>query len=375
MAISDERAKRLRTKYSGIKNTSEKKAFSLGGPGGRNRGGLGHTGKPKDAKKTILELLKYIGKERFLFVLALLCALLFAVGNLAAGYMIRPLINRFIYYDLASSDISARVKGLFGGLVALALVYVFTVLCQWLQQRLMLTVSQRSLKRLRQELFDKLQTLPLSYFDEHTTGDVMSRFTNDIDTAGEMLNTTLIKIISGAITIVGTVFLMLYTNLVLGAITILMMPLLTYASKTIVKKSRGAYQEQQQSLGAINGYVQEIVTGQKVVKVFHHEEVAIEEFAYLNDAFCRSQMKAQFRAGIMGPVTHQMCNICYGITACIGGLLVIFRGFDFGGLTVSLNYTRKFNRPINEISMQMNTIFAALAGAERVFEVLSLIHI
>ena len=370
MAISDERAKRLREKYSGIKNTSEKRAFSLGGPGGRNRGGLGHTGKPKDAKKTILELLKYIGKERFLFVLALLCALLFAVGNLAAGYMIRPLINRFIYYDPASSDISARVKGLFGGLVALALVYVFTVLCQWLQQRLMLTVSQRSLKRLRQELFDKLQTLPLSYFDEHTTGDVMSRFTNDIDTVGEMLNTTLIKIISGAITIVGTVFLMLYTNLVLGAITILMMPLLTYASKTIVKKSRGAYQEQQQSLGAINGYVQEMVTGQKVVKVFHHEEVAIEEFAYLNDAFCKAQMKAQFRAGIMGPVTHQMCNICYGIAACIGGLLVIFRGFDFGGLTVSLNYTRKFNRPINEISMQMNTIFAALAGAERVFEVL-----
>lgn len=370
MAISDERAKRLREKYSGIKNTSEKRAFSLGGPGGRNRGGLGHTGKPKDAKKTILELLKYIGKERFLFVLALLCALLFAVGNLAAGYMIRPLINRFIYYDPASSDISARVKGLFGGLVALALVYVFTVLCQWLQQRLMLTVSQRSLKRLRQELFDKLQTLPLSYFDEHTTGDVMSRFTNDIDTVGEMLNTTLIKIISGAITIVGTVLLMLYTNLVLGAITILMMPLLTYASKTIVKKSRGAYQEQQQSLGAINGYVQEMVTGQKVVKVFHHEEVAIEEFAYLNDAFCKAQMKAQFRAGIMGPVTHQMCNICYGIAACIGGLLVIFRGFDFGGLTVSLNYTRKFNRPINEISMQMNTIFAALAGAERVFEVL-----
>lgn len=198
----------------------------------------------------------------------------------------------------------------------------------------------------------------------------MSRFTNDIDTVGEMLNTTLIKIISGAITIAGTVVLMLYTNIVLGAITILTMPLLTYASKTIVKKSRGAYQEQQSCLGAINGYVQEMITGQKVIKVFHHEETAVEEFSYLNDLFCEAQMKAQFRAGIMGPVTHQMCNICYGITACIGGLLVIFKGFDFGGLTVSLNYTRKFNRPINEISMQMNTIFAALAGAERVFEVL-----
>ena len=370
MAISKERAERLRAKYSGVKAGPEKKAFSIGGPGSRGRGNLGHTGKPKDTKKTIIRLIKYIGKEQVLFVLALTCALTFTVGNLATGYMLRPLINDFIYFDPNNSDITGRMAGLFEGLIWLALVYAVTVFSQWLQQRLMLTVSQRSLKRMRQELFDKLQTLPLRYFDEHTTGDIMSRFTNDIDTVGEMLNTTLIKIISGIITIIGTVILMLYTNVILGAITILMTPLLTYVSKTIVKKSRGAYQEQQRNLGAINGYAQETITGQKVVKVFNHEEIAVEEFSYLNDAFCEAQIKAQFRAGIMGPVTHQLCNICYAITACIGGLLVIFRGFDFGGLTVSLNYTRKFNRPINEISMQVNTIFAALAGAERVFEVM-----
>ena len=370
MAISKERAERLRAKYSGVKAGPEKKAFSIGGPGGRGRGNLGHTGKPKDTKKTIIRLIKYIGEEQGLFILALTCALAFTVGNLATGYMLRPLINDFIYFDPNNSDISSRMAGLLTGLIWLALVYAITVLSQWLQQRLMLTVSQRSLKRMRQELFDKLQTLPLRYFDEHTTGDIMSRFTNDIDTVGEMLNTTLIKIISGAITIVGTVILMLYTNVILGTITILMTPLLTYVSKTIVKKSRGAYQEQQRNLGAINGYAQETITGQKVVKVFNHEEIAVEEFSYLNNAFCAAQIKAQFRAGIMGPVTHQLCNICYAITACIGGLLVIFKEFDFGGLTVSLNYTRKFNRPINEISMQVNTIFAALAGAERVFEVM-----
>lgn len=370
MAISKERADRLREKYSGMKAGAEKKAFSLGGPGARNRAGLGHTGKPKDTKKTVIRLIKYIGKEQFFFVMALACAVTYTVGNLVTSYMLRPLINQFIYYDPDNSVITGRLAGLFVGLIWLAVVYVITVLCQWLQQRLMLTVSQRSLKRMREELFGKLQTLPLRYFDENTTGDIMSRFTNDIDTVGEMLNTTLIQIISGAITIVGTVILMLYTNLVLGGITILMTPLLTYVSKTIVKKSRGAYQEQQRNLGAINGYAQEMITGQKVVKVFNHEETAVEEFSYLNDAFCEAQIKAQFRAGIMGPVTHQLCNICYGVTACVGGLLVIFKGFDFGGLTVSLNYTRKFNRPINEISMQMNTIFAALAGAERVFEVL-----
>lgn len=370
MAISKERADRLREKYSGMKAGAEKKAFSLGGPGARNRAGLGHTGKPKDTKKTVIRLIKYIGKEQFFFVMALACAVTYTVGNLVTSYMLRPLINQFIYYDPDNSVITGRLAGLFVGLIWLAVVYAITVLCQWLQQRLMLTVSQRSLKRMREELFGKLQTLPLRYFDENTTGDIMSRFTNDIDTVGEMLNTTLIQIISGAITIVGTVILMLYTNLVLGGITILMTPLLTYVSKTIVKKSRGAYQEQQRNLGAINGYAQEMITGQKVVKVFNHEEMAVEEFAYLNDAFCEAQIKAQFRAGIMGPVTHQLCNICYGVTACVGGLLVIFKGFDFGGLTVSLNYTRKFNRPINEISMQMNTIFAALAGAERVFEVM-----
>ena len=370
MAISKERAERLRAKYSAVKAGPEKKAFSIGGPGGRNRGNLGHTGKPKDTKKTIIRLIKYIGNEQVLFVLALTCALTFTVGNLTTGYMLRPLINNFIYYDPSNSDISGRMAGLLEGIMWLAFVYAITIFSQWLQQRLMLTVSQRSLKRMRQELFDKLQTLPLRYFDEHTTGDIMSRFTNDIDTVGEMLNTTLIKIISGAITIVGTVILMLYTNVILGTITILMTPLLTYVSKTIVKKSRGAYQEQQRNLGAINGYAQETITGQKVVKVFNHEEIAVDEFSYLNDAYCEAQIRAQFRAGIMGPVTHQLCNICYAITACIGGLLVIFKGFDFGGLTVSLNYTRKFNRPINEISMQVNTIFAALAGAERVFEVM-----
>ena len=370
MAISKERAERLRAKYSAVKAGPEKKAFSIGGPGGRNRGNLGHTGKPKDTKKTIIRLIKYIGNEQVLFILALTCALTFTVGNLTTGYMLRPLINNFIYYDPSNSDISGRMAGLLEGIMWLAFVYAITIFSQWLQQRLMLTVSQRSLKRMRQELFDKLQTLPLRYFDEHTTGDIMSRFTNDIDTVGEMLNTTLIKIISGAITIVGTVILMLYTNVILGTITILMTPLLTYVSKTIVKKSRGAYQEQQRNLGAINGYAQETITGQKVVKVFNHEEIAVDEFSYLNDAYCEAQIRAQFRAGIMGPVTHQLCNICYAITACIGGLLVIFKGFDFGGLTVSLNYTRKFNRPINEISMQVNTIFAALAGAERVFEVM-----
>jgi ATP-binding cassette subfamily B protein len=138
----------------------------------------------------------------------------------------------------------------------------------------------------------------------------------------------------------------------------------------IIASGRSAYRTQQQTLGMLNGFAEETISGQKVVKIFNHEETAQEEFAYLNQELCEAQIKAQFRSGIMGPVTHQLCNVSYALTACIGAILVVVRGFDIGGLTVSLNYTRQFNRPINEISMQMNTVFSALAGAERVFDVM-----
>lgn len=364
------RYERLLKKYSSVKKDGTvKKNMDVMGRGNRDAA-FSAKGKPKDMKASILRLFRYLAKERTLLVIAMICAVIQTVTTLAASYMLRPIMNKFIYFDEANPDITERVKGLAGGLVILAVVYGISVLTQWLQQRIMLSVSQRTLSHMRSELYDKLQDLPISYFDRNPAGDIMSRFTNDVDTVGEMLNTTLIQIISGAITIVGTVFLMLYTNVILGGITIIMTPLLVWVSKLIISKSRGAYSEQQKNLGMLNGFAEETISGQKVVKIFNHEEIAEEEFAFLNGRLCESQIKAQFRAGIMGPVTHQLCNVVYGITACVGAILVAVRGFDIGGLTISLNFTRQFNRPINEISMQMNTVFAALAGAERVFQVM-----
>ena len=334
------------------------------------RGNMGATGKPKEMWKTIKRLLTYLSKERFLFFTALFCSVIFTVANLIASYILRPIMNKFIYYDASNPDLTERLQGLGLGLGVMAVIYAVAVFTQWAQQRIMLTVSQNSLKHMRNDLYRKIQSLPMRYFDTHATGDIMSRFTNDVDAIGEMLNTTLIQIISGSITIVGTIILMLYTNPILGAITIVMTPLLTLASKLIIKYGQNAYKQQQRSLGMLNAFSEETISGQKVVKVFNHEGIAIEEFEYLNAQLCEAQKKAQFTAGIMGPVTHQLCNVSYAITACVGGLLVIFKGFDIGGLTISLNYTRSFNRPINEISMQMNTVFSALAGAERIFEVL-----
>lgn len=365
--MNPERALRLKEKYGQTAQTQQKKEMDIGRGPGRNQA-MGAQGKPKNMVKTLKRLLAYLGKEKTLILLALLTTLVFTVSSLAASYMLRPIINRFIYYDETQADVSGRIAGLLTALLVLAAVYLLAVLGQWLSQRIMLQVSQSALRRMRKELFDKLQTLPIRYFDDHAAGDIMSRFTNDVDAVGELLNTTLIQMVSGAITIVGTIFLMLYTNLILGALTILITPVLVFASRFIVKKGRNAYRTQQKNLGTLNGFVQEMLTGQRVVKAYSHEEIVVDEFSYLNEELMQSQIKAQFRSGIMGPVTHQLCNMGYALTACVGALLVVKRGFDLGGLTVSVNYTRQFNRPINEISMQLNNVFSALAGAERVFE-------
>lgn len=364
---------RLEAKYGNVKQAQGgKKEMNMGrGPGGPGgRGGMMAQGKPKNTAKSFFRLLRYLASEKKLIIIALVCAIINTVSTLAASYMLRPIMNSFLYHDEANPDITDRLVGLAWGIAVMAAVYGVSVLTQWLQQRIMLAVSQRSLKKLRGELYKKLQTLPIRYFDTHPTGDVMSRFTNDVDAVGEMLNHTLIQLITGVISLVGTLVLMLYTSLLLGGITLIMTPLLTYVSKAIIKQSRGAFKVQQKNLGMLNGFSEETISGQKVVKVFNHEQTAQEEFEYLNDKLCEAQISAQFKAGIMGPVTHQLSNVSYAITACVGGILMVTQGFDVGGLSISLNYTRSFNRPINEISMQMNTIFSALAGAERVFDVL-----
>lgn len=364
---------RLIKKYENFTAPQNNRAsINIGrGGGAMARNVMGKGGKPKNAMNTLIKLLQYISAQRLLFVIAMICAIVNIVATLAASYMLRPIMNAFLYYDPNETDLTTRITGLIWGIAIMAAVYAISILTQWLQQRIMLTVSQRSLKQMRSDLFEKLQTLPVKYFDTHSSGDIMSRFSNDVDAVGQMLNTTLIQIISGAITIVGTIVLMLYTNWILGSITLVMTPILMWVSKTILKLGSSAYKKQQKNLGMLNGFAEETISGQKVVKVFNHEETAEEEFDFLNDELCEAQIRAQFCSGIMGPVTHQICNVSYGITACVGAILVVTRGFDIGGLTISVNYTRRFNRPISDISMQMNTVFSALAGAERVFEILA----
>ena len=198
----------------------------------------------------------------------------------------------------------------------------------------------------------------------------MSRFTNDVDAVGELLNNSVIQFISGAISIIGTVSVMFYMNVWLALLTIIMVPAMIKAGGFIAMRSSKYYRAQQSALGKLNGYIEETVTGQKVVKVFCHEDKAIEEFIGLNDDLKEKQIRAQFFGGIMGPVMGNLSQVSYGITACVGGLFCLAGKLTVGNLSVFVNFSRQFSRPINELSMQVNTMFSALAGAERVFKVM-----
>lgn len=332
------------------------------GPG-RMKPGEIEIRKPKNAGKTIGRLFSYIGKDKWKLGICLLCIVLYTVSSLAGSYMLRPVINNLVYEG-------GNKTTLFHSLVLMGCIFAVSIVAQYLQSRIMISVSQNALKKLRDDLFSKVQKLPVRFYDTNYHGDIMSRFTNDVDAVGEMLNNTLTQLISGAINIIGTFALMLYTNLYLTVITIVMLPVMLRAGKAVAGRSRKYYKEQQAALGALNGYVEETVTGQKVVKVFCHEETAEKEFSRLNDDLCNKQISAQFYGGIMGPVMGNLSQVSYSLTACIGGILCVLKGFDLGGLTIFVNYSRQFSRPINEISMQVNTIFSALAGAERVFDVM-----
>lgn len=337
------------------------------GPGGPGRGRAMGKGTPKNSKATVKRLMKYLNEDKPKMALAFFCVIVNTLASLAGSYMLRPIINTYIApVDGSRGD----AAGLARALAVMALIYAAGVIANYAQAKVMLTVAQNALQKIRDDLFVKMQKLPVRFYDTNNNGDLMSRFTNDVDTVGQMLSNTLVQLFSGALSIVGTLALMIYTNIYLTVITIAMLPLMMKAGGAVAKRSQKYFSAQQKSLGAVNGYIEETVSGQKVVKVFCHEEIAQEEFSILNKDLRDNQIRAQFFGGIMGPIMGNLSQVNYSLTACIGGLLCIFKNFDVGGLTVFLNFSRQFSRPINEISMQVSNVFSALAGAERVFAVM-----
>ena len=362
----------LQKQYGG-RISDSKKAGMMRGPGPR-RGpggpGMRAKGKPKNTKETIKRLLSYIAKYKFRLLLVLVCMLLSTLASLTGGYILRPVINALVgesELTFLGMTFTQPLEYLGVILSVIAVVYILGIIASYTQARLMLSVSMNAIENLRNDLFKKVQKLPVREFDSDSNGTIMSSFTNDIDNIDMMLHNTVVSLISGSITLIGTLSMMVYTNIWLTLITIVFIPLFMFLAGQIAMRSSKYYVGQQAALGAINGYIEESVSGQKVIKVFNHEAICEEEFDTLNADMREKQFKAQFFGGIMGPILGNTSQISYALTAGIGGVLCVLTGFDVGGLSVFVNYSRQFSMPINQISQQMSTIFSALAGAERVF--------
>ena len=331
---------------------------------GRGPGGHGGHGfqRPKDMKGTFKKLMHYVGRYKGSLVLVAVCLIVSSAASVATSYMLKPLLNNYI--------IPGDFPGLFRMLLLMGGLFALSSLCSYAYARIMVHVAQHTVAALRQDLFDRLQELPIRYYDRHQSGDLMSRFTNDIDTVSEMLNSSFASIISNVLTFVGTVVMMLVLNPWLTLITFLFLGLMAVVVKTVGGRSRTSFQRQQAALGAMNGYIEEMIEGQKVIKVFNHEDEAITRFTGLNNGYRDAATAAQAYAGMMMPAMGNLSKINYAVTCCVGGLLAIGGVFDVGSLGAYLLYVKQVSQPVGQISQQINTLLAAAAGAERIFAVM-----
>ena len=330
-------------------------------PRGHGHGSHGFQ-RPKDMKGTFRKLMGYVGRYKGSLVLVAVCLIVSSGASVATSYLLKPLLNNYI--------IPGDFPGLFRMLLLMGGLFALSSLCSYAYARIMVHVAQHTVAALRQDLFDRLQQLPISYYDRHQSGDLMSRFTNDIDTVSEMLNSSFASIVSNVLTFVGTVVMMLVLNPWLTLITFLFLGLMGMVVKTVGGRSRTNFQRQQAALGAMNGYIEEMIEGQKVIKVFRHEEQAIRRFTALNGGYRDAATAAQAYAGMMMPAMGNLSKINYAVTCCVGGLLAIGGVFDVGSLGAYLLYVKQVSQPVGQISQQINTLLAAAAGAERIFAVM-----
>lgn len=324
--------------------------------------------KPKNAKGTFRRILKYFKPYRGQLVLVLIGLLASVAANIAGTYMLRPIINEYIIPWIGSEN--PDFTGLIGQLAVMAAVYTIGILGTFMYNRLMINVSTGTLLKLRLEMFTKMQTLPISYFDKRTHGEIMSTYTNDTDVMREMISQGLPSFISSAVRIVGVFTMMIVLNPILTGIAILMLVIMMLITKAIAGRSGRFFKARQDSVGKVNGYIEEMIEGQKVVKVFCHEQAVNSRFDELNETLRRNTAAASTLASIMGPIMNNLSHVTYAIIAASGGLLGVAGIIDIGTLGAFLQYTRSFSMPVAEISQQANNVLSALAGAERIFALL-----
>ncbi|MBQ7143627.1 MAG: ABC transporter ATP-binding protein [Oscillospiraceae bacterium] len=340
-----------------------KTAETKGGGGGPRHGGFQ---KPKNTKQTVLRLLKYLTARKGILVLVFACLLVDTLASVGGTYLLRPMLNGLV----SDAAVSEKLASLLRSCLLLFGLYVCGSAATYAQANLMARLAQNAANHLRRDLFNALESLPLSYFDQHTHGELMSRFTNDADSVSFAMEQSFVNLVSNTLLFVGYVAVMLFTSPILFLITAVMLALNMLSFKVLGGRSRKHFRRQQAALGQVNGEIQEVIEGLKVVKAFTHEDEAISEFDELNQAYRDAATDAAFYSGAIFPVSANLNSIGYAVTAVVGGLLALVRGFDIGGLGAYLLYARQIGRPLEGISQQLTALLSALAGAERIFEVM-----
>ena len=318
--------------------------------------------RPKDTKKTIKHLLVYLGHYKWMFMLVALLVLLSAGANVTGTYLVKPVVNRFI--------VPGDMEGLLKAVIAMGVMYACGALCTLGYNRIMVKVSQKVIQDIRNELFAHVQKLPLKYFDAHTHGELMSRFTNDVDTVQEAMNNSFAMIIQSFIMLFGTLIMMMVLSIRLSMIVVVFLIIMFLFIKFNSKHSKKYFNRQQEELGKINGFVQEMMAGQKVEKVFNHEQKNFEKFCEMNESFRKESTNALAFAGMMIPTIVSLSYLNYAISACVGGIFTLKGLMDLGSLSSYLIYVRQSAMPLNQFTQQVNFLLSALSGAERIFDMM-----
>lgn len=339
------------------------------GPG--PKGPRGPRPKLENPGKLLKRMLGYVLKDYAIhWLVVVICIVTNVFASLQGTMFMKTLIDQYIVPLIGRQN--PDFGPLAGAIGRVACFYALGVLASFIQSRIMVYVTQGTMQRMRNDMFEKMETLPIKYFDTHAHGDIMSMYTNDIDTLRQMISQSIPQFLNSLITVVSVLVSMFILDIPLTLITLAMVFVMLFAAKKIGSQSSRFFLAQQRDLGKLNGCIEETMTGQKVVKVFCHEQESLEQFNELNDQLCDSACRANIFANIMGPVNAQLGNLSYVLCAVFGGILAItgVSGLSLGALASFLNLNKSFSMPINQISMQFNSIIMALAGADRIFKLM-----
>lgn len=328
-------------------------------PGGRFTGPVV---KPKNQKETLLRIWSYLRIQKAELISVVIFVIISTLLSLAGPFLIGKTIDDYI--------MKLDVPGAIRMALILAGVYIASSLLTWLQTFVMIRVSQKTIRRLRQQLFEQYQSLPLAFYDKRQQGDLMSRMTNDIENLNAALSQSVIQIVSSFLTIVGTAFALFYLDWGLALVTLIIIPLIVYATKQIIKRSSVNYKARQRDLGNLNGYIEETISNADIITLFGQEKSTLAEFKEANERLRGSAMRADIISGFMGPINNFMNNLGLSLVIGAGAIMAVTNGLTIGVIASFVTYTRQFFRPINQLSNLLNTFQSAIAGSERVFEVL-----